>query len=346
MANPSFSVGNRVIGSAYRPFVIAEIGINHGGDINKAKRMVDDALAAGCECVKMQYHILEEEMVKNDVIPGNSDQSIWDIISESNLTHADHCELKEYIESKGLIYLSTPFSICAADRLNNMGVKFFKIGSGECNNYPLIDHVAKFKKPMIISTGMNDMESIQRTVEIVTKYQVPYALMHCTSIYPTPYPLVKLHCITQLKEKFPGAIIGLSDHSLGNYTCFGAVALGASILEKHFTSTYSWSGPDIAISILPAELSELVKGSDAIYQSCIGEDKVILSEEYPTIQFAYSSAVSVRDIQPGEVLNEANVAFKRPGTGDFLAKDWNKVYGKKAVRLIKGNSILKKAMVE
>lgn len=340
MSIGKFSIGDRVIGRDYEPLVITELGINHGGDINKAKRMIDDAHQAGAECIKLQCHILEEEMVKNDVIPGHTKNSIWDIIKGCILTEKEELELKDYIEARGMIFLSTPFSFAAADRLQAMGVHCFKIGSGECNNFPLIEYIAKFEKPMIISTGMNDLNSISQTVNIVRKYHIPYALLHCTSIYPTPYSLVRLTCLTQLENTFPDAVIGLSDHALGNYMCFGAIPLGASILEKHFTSTHDWDGPDIALSLLPHELADLIKGTKAIYESLRPSEKTILEEELPTIKFAYASVVAKNTIQKGEILTNKNLTLKRPGMGEFHAKDYNFLLGKIAQQAVQKNEYL------
>src|SRR5215208_1379689 len=254
-------IANRTVSDDTPPLVIAEIGINHEGDPAKAKRMIDDAKQAGCECVKFQCHVIEDEMIPNSVIPGNATESIWDIMTRCALSEADDRALKTYAESLGLIYMSTPFSRAAADRLENMHVPAYKIGSGECNNYPLVRHIAGFGKPVILSTGMNDLQSIQPSVDILRAAGVPYALTHCTSMYPTPYNRVRLGAIPQLRYAFPDAVIGLSDHSLGNYTCLAAVALGARILERHFTSDKAWPSPDVPISMDPAELRDLVQGS-------------------------------------------------------------------------------------
>ncbi len=157
---PEIIIQNRAIGPDHAPFVIAEIGINHEGSYQKAVQMVDDAAAAGCECVKFQSHVIEDEMIPNDVVPGNADVSIWDIMERCALTEAEEIELKDYVEAKGMIYLCTPFSRAAAVRLEKMGVSAYKIGSGECNNYPLIRHIAAYGKPVILSTGINDLDSI------------------------------------------------------------------------------------------------------------------------------------------------------------------------------------------
>lgn len=328
---PEMEIRGRKIGAAYPPLVIAEIGINHEGSLEKAIRMVDDAKAVGCECVKFQYHVIEDEMIPNDVVPGNASESIWDIMKRCALSRVEESELKTYVEQSGLIYLSTPFSRAAADELEALGVDWYKIGSGECNNYPLIRHVASFGKPVILSTGMNDIDSIRPAVEIFRNACVPFALLHCTSMYPTPYDKVRLGAIKELAEAFPDAVLGLSDHSLGPYTCFAAVPLGASILEKHFTSSYDWPGPDISISVDPQQLGEMVKGCRAIH-AALGGSKRILPEEQPTIDFAYACVVTTRPVKAGEAFSADNIWVKRPGTGEIKARDYEKLFGMSAVR--------------
>jgi len=263
----SIEIGSRPVGEDYPPLVIAEIGINHEGDFNKAKKMVKDAYEVRAECVKFQCHVIDDEMIKNNVIPANSNETIWEIMKRCSLTEEEEIELKAYVEELGMIYLNTPFSRAAANRLEEMGICAYKIGSGECNNYPLLKHIASFGKPVILSTGMNDIESISTSVSILEEADVDYALLHVTSMYPTPYDKVRLGALADLKLHFSKAVLGLSDHSLGNYTCFAAIPLGASILEKHFTSDKNWPGPDIAISVDPSELKDLIVGSKAIHQA-------------------------------------------------------------------------------
>ena len=159
-------IGNRDVGANHAPLVIAEIGINHEGDFAKAIRMVDDAKSSGCECVKFQSHVIEDEMIPNDVVPGNAKESIWDIMKRCALSDDEERRLKEYVEQQDMLFLSTPFSREAAERLESMDVQAYKIGSGECNNYPLIEHIARFRKSVILSTGMNDITSIGPAVDI------------------------------------------------------------------------------------------------------------------------------------------------------------------------------------
>lgn len=335
-----FYLGDRKVGPNCPPLVIAEIGINHEGRFDRAIHMVDDAHSAGCECVKFQSHVVEDEMIPNDVVPGNTTETIWDIMVRCALTEEEEFQLKDYVEQKGMIFMSTPFSRAAAERLRKMNPIAYKIGSGECNNYPLIKHVASFGRPVILSTGMNDLDSIRPSVDILNRAEVPFALMHCTSIYPTPYEKVRLGALADMAQAFPSAVLGLSDHSIGNYTCFAAVALGASILEKHFTSDKTWPGPDVPISIDPLELKALVEGANAIHQA-LGGGKGILPEEQPTIDFAYACVVSIGDIARGEKLGADNIWVKRPGTGEIKAVDYEDLFGRIAAVEIPKNAQLK-----
>lgn len=333
----SFKIGTRIIDKNNPPFIIAEVGINHEGSFDKAILCVDAAVKAGADCVKFQSHITEAEMIPTDMKPGEiSEERLWDIIQRCELTEDEERQVKKYCEDMGIIYLCTPFSREAANRLKSMDVSAFKIGSGECNNIPLLEHVARFGRPIILSTGMNEIESIKKSVVAIQKYNVPLMLMHCTSMYPTPYEKVRLGAIKELQEAFD-LPVGLSDHSIGIYTCLGAVVLGASALEKHFTVSREWPGPDVPISIEPNELAELVKGSKAIF-SALGGHKAILPEEQPVIDFAYASVVTISSVKAGEVFSLENTWVKRPGTGAILASDLSRVLGKKANRNIQKDS--------
>lgn len=322
-----------MIGPGNPPLVIAEVGINHEGDVDKALQLVDAASAAGAEVVKFQCHITDKEMVPTDMTPGNiSNEKLWDIIKRCELTESEERRVQAYCASKGLMYLSTPFSREAADRLADMGVPAFKIGSGECNNLPLLDHIAGLNKPVILSTGMNDLDSVKRSVALL-QGRVPLALLHCTSMYPTPYDKVRLGALTELLLEFPGVPIGLSDHSMGIWTCLGAVSLGACILEKHFTISRTWPGPDTGISIEPDELHNLIIGSRAVWQAR-GGGKSIEPEEKQVSDFAYATVVSIAPIKVGETFSMANTWVKRPGTGSINSSRFQEILGLRATQNI------------
>lgn len=336
-------IGNRKVGYQHDPLIICEIGINHEGCLKTAFEMVDAAHQAGAEIIKHQTHIIEDEMSDEAkaVIPGNADVSIYEIMQRCALNEEDEIKLKEYVENKGMIFISTPFSRAAALRLQKMNVPAYKIGSGECNNYPLIKLIASFGKPIILSTGMNSIESIKKSVDIIRAAKVPYALLHCTNIYPTPYEDVRLGGMQELAAAFPDAVIGLSDHTLDNYACLGAVALGASILERHFTDHMQRPGPDIICSMNPETFKELKQGSHALKLARGGHKDTIVAGEKPTKDFAFASVVADKDIKQGETLSADNLWVKRPGNGDFKAEDYESLFGKTAAYDIQKGKQLK-----
>ncbi len=346
--SPEIVIGSRRIGLEYPPVVIAEIGINHEGCLKTAFDMVDAAINAGAEIIKHQTHVVEDEMSEEakQVIPGNADVSIYEIMNRCALNEEDEYRLMKYVHDKGAIFISTPFSRAAADRLAKFNVPAFKIGSGECNNYPLVKHIAKFGKPVIISTGMNTIETIQPAVEILRKNQVPYALLHCTNVYPTPPELVRLGAIKKLHDAFPDAVLGLSDHTTSNYTCLGAVALGASILERHFTDSMKRVGPDIVCSMDPVAIKELIEGSQIIWKAR-GGSKEPIYEEAATMAFAFASVVTTKDIRKGEKFSDSNLWVKRPGGGDFNVLDYDNLIGKYASEdILKGFQLKKSSVIE
>lgn len=322
-------IEGRRIGPEYEPFIIPEIGINHHGDLSIAKSMVDAAHRAGAEVIKLQTHVVEDEMspLARKVIPGNSNLSIYDIMAQCALAEEEEIELKAYVESKGMLFISTPFSRAAAERLERMGVKAYKIGSGELNNYPLIDHVASFGKPMIVSTGMNGIESIRKAVDIIEDRGIPFALMHTTNLYPTPFHLVRLGAMQQLMREFPQAIVGLSDHTVNNNASIAAVALGASLVERHFTDTMERSGPDIICSMDEPTLKDLIRSTKEIF-AMRGGEKVPLKEEQVTMDFAFATVVAIKDISAGERLTSENIWVKRPGTGEIPAEKYQGLLGR------------------
>ena len=334
-------ISNRKIGVNYPPLIIAEIGINHNGDLKVAKQMVDSAKRAGVEIIKHQTHIVEDEMSPEakKVIPGNSDKSIYQIMDECSLDYDDELELKNYVEERGLIFISTPFSRAAVDRLVSFDVTAFKIGSGECNNYPLIEYICNFKKPVILSTGMNSIESVKKSVEILEKSKIEYALLHTTNLYPTPHNLVRLGGMQELMKTFPGIPVGLSDHTTNNLSSYSAITLGASIIERHFTDSMDRVGPDIICSMDEKKCKELIDNSKVI-KSMLGGKKEPAKEEKVTIAFAFSTVVSIKNISKGDQFTKDNIWVKRPGTGEIKAEFFKDILGKTSmIEIEKGKHI-------
>lgn len=324
----AIKIGDRWVGDSHPPYVIAEAAISHQGDVETAKRMVYIAHAMGCDAIKFQMHVLENEMLRDVPTSDNFDEPLYETLAKTNLTLNEHKILKSLCETLGIDYLYAPFSAAAADILESMGVVAFKTGSGELTNIPLITHIASKRKPMIISTGMALVEEIKETVDAVNSTGVPFALTHCVSAYPCPYNRVNLHNIPRYRELFD-IPVGLSDHSLGIYTSLGAVALGACIIEKHYTLDKLQSGPDHAVSLEPYELGELVKGCRAVYEAR-GAEREIFPEEKPIIAWARESVVSVVDIPAGVTISRDMVWVKRPspGEGAIPAKELDKVIGR------------------
>jgi N-acetylneuraminate synthase/UDP-N-acetylglucosamine 2-epimerase (hydrolysing) len=267
--------------------------------------------------------------VAKKVIPGNSEDSIYDIMRRCALSEEDEFELKKYVENLGMVFLSTPFSRAAADRLEKFGVAAYKIGSGELNNYPLISHVAEFGKPMIVSTGMNDLASVSKAVDILEKHGVDYALMHTTNLYPTKPEWVRLGAMQEMMKEFSHVPIGLSDHTRNNNACIAAMALGADLVERHFTDRMDRTGPDIVCSMDEKVCAELIQASKEIPQMRGGHKKA-LTEEQVTIDFAFATAVTIKPIKEGEIFTKENLWVKRPGTGEIPAERLSELLGKKA----------------
>ena len=328
------------IGEKFPVFIIAEAGINHNGSLAIAKKLVDLAKKAGADCLKIQTHITEEEMIKTNILPGKiSKKPLWHIIKNCELTEKEETNLNEYCKEKKILFLSTPFSIPAVDRLEKIKMPAYKIGSGELTNLPFLKHIAKTRKPVILSTGMSNMNEIKYAVKLFKKTKTPLAILQTTSEYPCDYKDINLGVIDNYKKLF-NVPIGISDHSLGIYTALGAVAKGALIIEKHITLDKKMPGPDQKLSLEFKELSELVKGCRAI-KLALGNSKRILKNELPVLKFARESVVTMKKISKGVKFTEENLTTKRPNTGEIPSKEFYKIIGKKDLKNIQKNKQLK-----
>ena len=332
----NIKIGSHLIGDNYPVFVIAEVGINHNGSFELAKKMVNEAKKAGADCIKFQTHIAEKEMINSKLKPGNlSKKSLWEIIKNCELTEQEEKEISDYCKKIKILFMSTPFSMEAVDRLEKIKVKGYKIGSGELTNLPLLHHIAKTNKPVILSTGMSTMNEISKAVKIFQKNKNPLAVLQTSSTYPSTYDEIKIGLIEKFKKKY-SVPIGISDHSIGIYTSLGAVARGASIVEKHFTLDKKMPGPDQNFSLNPDELLELVKGCKAV-KLALGDVKTILPNEKQILKFAHASVVSIKPIMKNEKFTIENISTKRPNTGSISAKQFYKILGRKAKKSIKIN---------
>ena len=334
-------IAHREIGPDHPPLVIAEIGINHGGDLAVAKEMVRLAAGAGCEMIKHQTHIVEDEMTEEakQIFPPNAEVSIWEVMEQCALSREDEAELKRYTESFGMLWISTPFSRAACDFLETLDVPAYKIGSGEADNLPLIRHIARKGKPVIMSTGMQTIESMRASVAILEEAEIDYALLECTNLYPSPAEIVSLKGVSELKAAFPGAVVGFSDHSIGPEMALASVALGASILERHYTDTRYRKGPDISCSMDPAELRLLIDRSKEIWVAA-NNDKKRTGPEEDVYRFARASVVADADLAAGHVIGEADIWARRPGSGEIAGYEFDKVVGRTLKVAVKRNQQL------
>jgi N-acetylneuraminate synthase len=327
------------------PYIIVEACVNHQGDFNIAKKMIFYAKKSGAQCIKFQHHIIDEEMIRGAPMSSNFKEPLDKVIEKTNFSLKQHQILKKYCEQLNIDYLCTPFSIRAADELNSIGVRAFKTGSGELTNLPFIDHLAKIGKPVILSTGMSYPDEIEESVKILKKNKTPFAIMHCVSAYPCPYNIMNLDNIIVLKNKYK-VPIGLSDHTPSIYNALGAVSLGASLIEKHFTFNKKLKGPDHKSSIDFQELKMLVLGCKANFLSR-GKIKKIFNEEKEIVAWARESIVSSRNIKKGELIKKFNICTKRPSAkkNDIPASEYFKLIKSKrvAAKNIPKNQKIKKS---
>ena len=344
----SIKIGKKVIKNFSKPYIIAEACINHQGNFDLASEMVHICKVSGCDAVKFQIHVLEDEMLMETPISKNfGKKSLYEALDSTNLSIEQLKKLKVLSENLKIDFLCTPFSFKSCDQLvNEIGVQAIKVGSGEYTNLPLQKHIASKKKPMIISSGMTEMFEVKETYKLLKKLKVSFALMHCVSAYPCPYEIMNLGLIKKYIELFD-IPIGLSDHTPTIYTSLAAVGQGACIIEKHFTLDKTMEGPDHKSSINPEELKELVNGCNAVFKS-MGSKKIINNEEKEILSWARESVVSIKNIKKGESFSNSNISVKRPSPGNNVvpAKSLDQVLGQKARKKISVNKQVKWSDIE
>ena len=331
-------IGDRIVGENSPVFIIAEAGVNHNGDINLARKLVDLSIDAGADAVKFQTYITEEIVThhaeKADYqkkTTGSRQESQFEMLKKLELSFEEFREVKTYCEKKEIVFLSTPFDHKSADFLEELEIPAFKIASGEIINFPLLTFIASKGKPLIISTGMSTLEEVEKALEIIHKTRnSKVVLLHCTSDYPARVEDVNLRAMSTMSKNFH-LPVGLSDHTTGIEISLAAVAMGASIIEKHFTLDKDLPGPDHRASLGPQELKALVKAIRNIEKALGNGEKTPTRSEMDTKLIARKSIVAAIEIKKGDVLNEHNLTVKRPGNGISPMK-WKEVAGKKAVR--------------
>ena len=327
--------GQIVIGENFPPVTIAEAAVEHLGSVKVAMRMAEAAKDIGIDIIKFQMHLPGEEMIP-DVIKfwgGSLDE----ILENYNLTVDDHKILIDYCNEIGIQYLCTPFCPQAVDVLNELGVEAYKTGSGEMTNLPMMERIAATGKPVIVSTGMCTIDEIEETVNFLKELKTTFMITNCTSIYPTPYGAVNLKLIPEYQERF-GLLVGHSDHTPDIWTSLGAVALGAKVIEKHFTLNRGLKGPDSEVSLESAEFKTMVDAIKKIYDA-LGAEKRIHNDEVMVRDWAHHSVVTLTDIAENTMLQKEMISVKRPGRG-IPAKHLKDLLQYKTIRALPKNTII------
>ncbi|MGL4731446.1 MAG: N-acetylneuraminate synthase [Clostridium sp.] len=319
-------------------FIIAEAGVNHNGDMNIAKQLIDKAVEAGVDAIKFQTFKAKNLVTKNapkatyqKETTGNGNQ--FEMLKKLELTFDNHVELINYCKEKNILFLSTPFDFDSVDLLEKFDIKMYKIGSGDLTNIPLLKYVANLRKPMIVSTGMANLGEVENALEAIkSQGNNDIKLLHCTSNYPTAYEDVHLNSMITMKNAF-NLDIGYSDHTVGIEVPIAAVAMGAKIIEKHFTLDKKMKGPDHRASLNPNELKEMVKSIRNIESALGDKEKKCRENEKNTKLVARKSIVAALNIVEGDIITEKNITFKRPETG--LSPIYaDEIIGKRAIKNI------------
>lgn len=322
----------------HKVYVIAEIGVNHNGDLNLALDMLNAAAATGVDCVKFQAFKAEAlaskyadtaEYHKKNVSPDENNQQ--KMLKRYELQEQDFIILQEKCKQLGVDFLVTPFDDPSIDLLERLNVTFWKIPSGEITNVPYLIKLAKTHKPVILSTGMSTMDDILFAVNLLKEHGTPeIVLLHCNTEYPSPYQDVNLKAMNTIRKK-TGCKIGYSDHTPGIVVSLGAVALGACVIEKHFTLDKTLPGPDHKASMEPEEMKELVDGIRILEQALGSEEKKVTESEAKNISIARKSIIAACDIKKGDIFTEKNITTKRPGTG-ISPVHWFDILGTTAIK--------------
>lgn len=327
--------------------IIAEAGVNHNGDYQRAVDMVYAAKEAGADYVKFQTAV--PELVISSVAPkaeyqkettGNNESQL-EMCRKIHLRLDDYLPLSQLCREVGIGFMSTPFDLVSIDCLASLGMDYWKIPSGEITNLPYLRKIASKGGKVILSTGMSDMPEIEAAMAVLQSGGIPrkdISLLHCNTQYPTPMRDVNLRAMEQLRSLHPG-MVGYSDHTVGIEVPVAAVAMGASIIEKHFTLDKSLPGPDHRASLDPAELKAMVCAIRNIEQAIGNGEKHVSDSERPNIEIARKSIIAVRDIQAGELLTEENLTVKRPGNG-ISPMRWDEVIGTRAIRDFKADHLI------
>jgi len=345
----NFTIDGRLVGNNSKCYIIAEAGVNHNGDIDIAKELILEASKIGADAIKFQTFFAEDLLLENTSKAmyqkrnENDMETQYEMIKKLELTHEDFIDLYKYSQKKNITFLSSPFDIKSIDFLDSIGISAFKIASGELTNSPLIENISSKKKPIILSTGMSNLGEIRDSISTINKNTEDIILLHCISSYPTKYEDVNLKAINTLKFEF-NLPVGYSDHTIGIAVPIAAVALGACVIEKHFTINKKYESPDHKISLEPEEFRNMIEGI-RIVELALGDGMIIPTiEEESMKKIVRKSIVSKYDLPIGTVITKELIDTKRPGTG-IEPKYIQDVLGRKTIKKIKKNQLLSWDMV-
>ena len=361
------TIGKRMVGEGRPTFIIAEAGVNHNGKLSLARKLIDAAARAGADAIKFQtfspdelvtrtaekavYQKANKKDSKNPspsqtrVLPLRNEESQHAMLKKLVLKREDHSALKSYAEKKGLIFLSTPFSLSNALFLKKLGVPAIKVSSGDANNIPFLARIAKWKLPILFSTGMSDMREIKESVTVLREAgNKKIIALQCTTNYPTPFEEANLRVIETLRTKL-GLLVGFSDHTLGDEAALASVALGAVLIEKHLTLDKRLSGPDHKTSLEPQEFKAFVERIRNVEKALGTGKKTPFRSETEIAKVARKSVATLLAVRKGEVLTEKNLGVKRPGTG-LPPKYYDEIIGKHATRELSADTLLERSDVE
>ena len=336
------------IGSGQPCFIIAEAGVNHNGDPNTARQLIDVAVQSGADAVKFQTFKSENVISKSapkaeyQKQTTGSDESQFEMIKKLELDPDVHKELIEYCQKKNILFLSTPFDHESIDLLDSLNVPLFKIPSGEITNLPYLRHIGRIGKPVIMSSGMATLGEIESALGILTNGGIrieDITVLHCNTEYPTPMQDVNLRAMKTMAAAFPGIRIGYSDHTLGIEIPIAAVAMGATVIEKHFTLDRNMEGPDHQASLEPNELKAMVQAIRNIEKAMGNGWKKPSPSERKNLSVARKSIVAAKAIREGDIFSEENLTVKRPGTG-ISPMRWDEIVGKRAGKDFQGDDLV------
>jgi N,N'-diacetyllegionaminate synthase len=331
-----------------KTFIIAEAGVNHNGSLEMAFQLIDVAFAAGADAVKFQTFKAEKVIAVNapkadyQKETTGTNESQLDMVKRLELDEPAHARLYQYCQHKGIQFLSTPFDLESIDLLNRLGLEIFKIPSGEIINLPYLRKLGALKKRLILSTGMADLGEIEDALGVLTEsgtFLENITVLHCNTEYPTPFEDVNLKAMLTIRNAFPGLSVGFSDHTKGIEVPIAAVALGASVIEKHFTIDRNLPGPDHRASLEPPELSTMISGIRNIEKALGTGIKKPSPSELKNKPIARKSIIAAAPIKEGEMFTELNITVKRPGTG-ITPMRWDEIIGRKAAKLYRKDELI------